>query len=167
MSKPGTDADSQCAWPHEMSQASAKDRAALEGKDILMPLLDLEIWSRKTMRPRTPAAERHEEAQRRVGQHHHDGGKLYLAQVQGGEDRRLEGGIIYHVEREYVIVHVLNLTIKSSTKWLTRDSGKARKATMREPGIIFHKPCDQRPRANPEDRQAGIALISGGPLLGT
>ena len=46
------------------------------------------------------------------------------------------------------------LTIKSSTKWLTRDSGQARKATtMRDPGIIFHRPCDQRPRANPEDRR--------------
>ena len=79
------DADSQCAWPHEMSQAS-KNRAALEGEDVLMPLLDLEIWSRKTMKPRTLAAERYEEAQRRVGQHHHDGQKLYLTQVQGGEE---------------------------------------------------------------------------------
>ena len=58
------------------------------------------------------------------------------------------------------------LTIKSSTKLLTRDSGQARKATtMREPGIIFHKPCDQRPRANPEDRQAGIALMNGSEYL--
>ena len=77
---------SQCAWPHEMSQARTKDRAALEGEDVLMPLLDLEIWSRKTMKPRTPAVERYEEAQWRVGKHHHDVRKLYLAQVQGGEE---------------------------------------------------------------------------------
>ena len=57
------------------------------------------------------------------------------------------------------------LTIKSSTKWLARDIGQALHCA--NTGIIFHRPCDHRPRANPEDRQAGIALISGGPLLGT
>ena len=60
------------------------------------------------------------------------------------------------------------LTIKSSMKWLTEDISQASNATtLRKHGVIFHKLCDHLPRSNPEDRQAGIALISGGPLFGT
>ena len=94
--------------------ASTKDRAAHEGEDVLMPLLDLEIWSRKTRKPRTPAAERYDEAQQRAGQH--DGLELHLAQVPGGEevvDLRAESYTTsrmcpwVEVKQEYVIVHVL------------------------------------------------------------
>ena len=82
-----------------------------------MPLLDLEIWSRKTKKPRTPAVENCDEAQRRAVQRHHDGWELHLVQAHDGDevvDWRAGSCTTSkmcpwaEVEQEYVIVHVLD-----------------------------------------------------------